>query len=176
MSETNTERPTNSNLRSKLFARCEPTAHRSVFSDRSSYTFRAFTTDRSSYLFRPFKPTAHRSGFYSQNVSRPPFSRVKQVTLSKFFTMSCRLESPKALRWVVGWNRHFRYAILAVTSGSNLYAGPLSVRSYYRDDDVDQLGEKFAEKLVQIDNRQDGVALLRDKITDETSKRLESVS
>ena len=46
----------------------------------------------------PFEPTPHRSGFYAQSVLLLPFSRVKQATLGKFDTMSCRLESPKALR------------------------------------------------------------------------------
>jgi hypothetical protein len=55
------------------------------------------------------------------------------------------------------------------------FVPPDVLETYYRDDDVDQLNEKFAEKLVQIDNGQDGVALLSDEIKYEISKKLESV-
>ncbi len=54
------------------------------------------------------------------------------------------------------------------------FVPPDILESYYKDDDIDKLGEEFAAGLVQIDNRQDGVALLRDKIMDEISKRLVS--
>jgi hypothetical protein len=54
------------------------------------------------------------------------------------------------------------------------FVPPDILETYYRNDDVNQLGEKFAEKLVQIDNRQDGVEFLRAKIVDEISKGLGS--
>jgi thymidylate kinase len=48
------------------------------------------------------------------------------------------------------------------------------LETYYKEDDIDRLFEKFAKRLVQLDNSQDGEDSLQQKIIVEVSKRLGS--
>jgi tRNA uridine 5-carbamoylmethylation protein Kti12 len=60
------------------------------------------------------------------------------------------------------------------STGESGYVPPDILETYYKDDDIGQLSKKFAKRLVQIDNREDGDSHLRQKIIEEVSKRLGS--
>ncbi len=59
-------------------------------------------------------------------------------------------------------------------TGEAGYVPPDILETYYKEDDIDRLFEKFTKGLVQIDNSKDGEDSLQQKIIVEVSKRLSS--